>query len=177
MLFHPTPIASAYVIDVEKREDDRGFFARAWCAREFGERGLVTSFVQGNIGASRRKGTLRGMHYQVAPHEEAKLVRCTRGAVWDVLLDVRAGSPTFGKWFGVELTADTHRMLYIPPGCAHGYQALTDDVEVFYLVSAFYTPEAERGIRYDDPAFAIEWPLPVTVISDKDRTWPDFAGR
>lgn len=177
MLFHPTPIASAYLIDVEKRADDRGFFGRAWCSREFGERGMATSFVQGNIGASHKKGTLRGMHYQVAPHEEAKLVRCTRGAVWDVLLDVRADSPTFGQSFGVELSADTHRMLYIPPGCAHGYQALTDDVEVFYLVSAFYTPEAERGIRFDDPAFGIEWPLPVTVISEKDRTWPDFAGR
>lgn len=177
MLFTPTPIPSAYIVDVEKRADDRGFFARGWCAREFGEHGLVTNFVQGNIGSSAKRGTLRGMHYQVVPHEEAKLIRCTRGAVWDVVLDVRRESPTFGQSFGAELTADNHRMLYVPPGCAHGYQALTDDAEVFYLVSAFYAPEAERGIRYDDPAFNIEWPLDVTVISEKDGSWPLFDDR
>src|SRR5690606_9881839 len=118
-----------------------------------------------------------GMHYQVAPHEEAKLVRCTRGAVWDVLLDLRADSPTFGQSFGVELNAETHRMLYVPPGCAHGYQALEDDVEVFYLVSAAYAPEAERGVRHDDPSFGIAWPLEVSLISEKDRSWPDYRER
>jgi dTDP-4-dehydrorhamnose 3,5-epimerase len=174
MLFTHTPIPSAYLVDLEKRSDERGFFGRAWCAREFAEHGIDVSFVQGNVAVSARRGTLRGMHYQQAPHEEAKLVRCTRGSVWDVLLDLREHSPTFGRSFGVELSAATHRMLYIPPGCAHGYQSLTDDAEVFYLVSNYYNPAAERGVRYDDPAFGIAWPLEVTVLSEKDMSWPKW---
>jgi dTDP-4-dehydrorhamnose 3,5-epimerase len=174
VIFTETAVASAFIIDVDKREDDRGFFARAWCIDEFAARGLHPRFVQGNIGHSARRGTLRGLHYQVAPHEEAKLVRCTAGAVWDVLVDVRVGSPTFGTWVGVELTATNHRMLFVPEGCAHGYQSLEDGSETFYLVTTGYAPAAERGIRFDDPSFDIQWPLPVGEISDKDRSHPDF---
>jgi dTDP-4-dehydrorhamnose 3,5-epimerase len=174
MKFTATAVDSAYVVDLEKREDERGFFARAWCVEEFAAHGLYPSFVQGNVGRSSRRGTLRGLHYQIAPHQEAKLVRCTAGAIFDVLVDVRPESPTFGRWIGVELTADNHRMLYVPEGCAHGYQALADDSEAFYLSTEFYAPTAERGVRFDDPAFGIQWPVPVTLISDKDRNLPDF---
>lgn len=157
------------------REDERGFFARAFCQRENLDHGLETSFVQANVSVTRRRGTIRGLHYQVAPSEEAKLVRCTRGAVWDVVLDLRAGSPSRGRWFGVELTADNHRQLYVPKGCAHGYQTLADDTELFYLVSAFYSPSDERGIRWNDPAFAIDWPVRDGIdLSPKDRSWPDY---
>ena len=175
MLFNATPIHSAFVIDIEMRTDERGSFGRAWCAREFAENGIDVQFVQGNVASTRKKGTLRGMHYQTAGWEEAKLVRCTRGAIWDVLLDLRAGSPTFGQSYGVELAADTHRMLYVPPGCAHGYQSLVGDVETFYLASNYYAPEAECGVRYDDPAFGIAWPLEVTVLSKKDAGWPPYG--
>jgi dTDP-4-dehydrorhamnose 3,5-epimerase len=174
MKFTATAVDSAYVVDLEKREDERGFFARAWCVEEFAAHGLYPSFVQGNVGRSSRRGTLRGLHYQIAPHQEAKLVRCTAGAIFDVLVDVRPESPTFGRWIGVELTADNHRMLYVPEGCAHGYQALADDSEAFYLSTEFYAPTAERGVRFDDPAFGIQWPVPVTLISDKDRNLPDL---
>jgi dTDP-4-dehydrorhamnose 3,5-epimerase len=163
------------VLALDPREDERGFFARAFCQRESLEHGLEASFVQANVSVTRRRGTIRGLHYQVAPSEEAKLVRCTRGAVWDVVLDVRPGSPTCGGWFGIELTADNHRQLYVPKGCAHGYQTLADDTELFYLVSAFYSPADEHGIRWNDPAFAIDWPVRDSVeISPKDASWPDF---
>lgn len=174
MLFTPTTLDGAFVIDLEKRADDRGFFARTWCRHEFRAHGLVEDFVQANVSYNHRKGTLRGMHFQLAPHEEVKLVRCTRGSIFDVIVDVRPGSATYLQWIGVELTAANYRMLYVPAGFAHGFQTLEDNTEVVYQVSAFYAPQAERGARYNDPAFAIEWPLPVEVISEKDRHWPDF---
>jgi dTDP-4-dehydrorhamnose 3,5-epimerase len=163
------------VVDLEKREDERGFFARAWCRDEFAQAGLSTDIVQCNVSFNHHQGTIRGMHYQTAPHEEVKLVRCTRGAVYDVIIDLRPESKTYMSWIGVELTAENRRMIYVPEGFAHGYQTLCDDVETFYQVSAFYTPGAEQGIRWDDPAFAIEWPEPKEiVISEKDRSWPEF---
>ncbi len=174
MRFLPTRVEGAWVVALEERGDDRGSFARVWCQREFADQGLATGFVQGNTAVTRHRGTVRGMHLQLPPHGEAKLVRCLRGAVWDVVVDLRPSSPTFLQWEGVELSLENRKMLYVPEGCAHGYQALADDSEVFYLVSAFYAPEAERGIRPDDPALGVEWPLPVEGLSPKDRTWPDF---
>lgn len=176
MIFTETKLAAAFIIDIDKLEDPRGFFGRAWSREEFGARGLSTTFVQANIALSHRKGTLRGLHYQAAPHEEAKLIRCSRGAVFDVAVDLRPSSVTYKQWISAELTADNYRMLYIPEGCAHGYQTLTDDAEVFYLVSASYSPQAERGIRYDDPGIGINWPLEPGVVSDKDRGWPPYPG-
>lgn len=175
MIFTPAPLPGAHVVEIEKREDSRGFFARTWCEREFEAKGLVTRFVQCNVSRSRAAGTLRGMHYQVAPHSEVKLVRCTRGAIHDVILDLRPDSPTFRRWFGIELSAENHRMLYVPTGFAHGFLSLEDDSEVTYQVSAFYAPQCERGVRFDDPAFGVAWPRPVRVISDKDRAWRDYA--
>jgi len=131
-------------------------------------------WVQANLAFSKRRGTLRGLHYQIAPYEEAKLMRCIRGAIYDVIIDLRPESPTYKRWLGVELTADNHKMLYVPKGFAHGYQTLIDNTETFYQASQFYSPESERGLRYDDPALAIEWPIDVQVISDKDRSWPDY---
>ena len=177
MIFTETPIAGAWMIDPEPRGDERGFFARAWCQQEFASRGLGAAFVQCNDAFSRWQGTLRGLHYQADPHAEIKLMRCVRGAVFDVLVDLRPGSPTYLKWFGADLSADNRRMLYVPAGCAHGYQALADECEVLYPVSAFYAPAAERGVRWDDPAFRIAWPLPPAHMSDKDRQWPDYAPR
>lgn len=145
---------------------------RAWCAREFAEQGITFAPVQSNMGFSLHKGTLRGMHYQIEPALEAKLVRCTRGSMFDVVLDVRHGSPTYKKWFAIELTAENGRMLYLPEGCAHGYQTLEDNTEMHYMASAVYTPGAARGARFDDPAFQIQWPLAVTAISEQDRSWP-----
>ncbi len=174
MIFKETKLKGAFVIEIEKREDERGFFARIWCQQEFAEHGLNFSLAQANIGFSRKKGTLRGLHYQVAPHQEAKLVRCTAGAIYDVMIDLRPASLTYQQWFGIELTADNHRMLYVPEGFAHGYQTLADDTEVFYPVSQFYAPGAERGVRYNDPTFEIEWPLEVQVISEKDKNWPNY---
>jgi dTDP-4-dehydrorhamnose 3,5-epimerase len=176
MIFSPTRLEGAYVIDLEPREDERGFFARAWCEREFGEHGLNPRLVQCNLSFNFRKGTLRGMHFQRPPHAEAKLVRCTRGAIYDVVIDLRPNSPTFKEWVGVDLTADNRRMLYVPEGLAHGYQTLVDDTETFYQVSEFYTPDAEAGVRWDDPAFGIEWPDPRgAFLSEKDRSWPDYV--
>ncbi|MFZ7124524.1 MAG: dTDP-4-dehydrorhamnose 3,5-epimerase, partial [Desulfobacterales bacterium] len=173
MIFTPLRLEGAFVIDLEPRADDRGFFARAWCRKEFEAAGIHADFVQANLASSLRKGTLRGLHYQVSPHEEAKLLRCIRGAVFDVMVDLRAGSPTFRQWFGAELTADNRQMAYVPEGFAHGYVSLVDDTEVLYHVSAFYAPGAERGCRWDDPAFGIQWPrLPEFIISEKDRNWP-----
>ena len=174
MIFTKTPIEGAYLIDLEKRGDDRGFFARVFCCNEFGEHGLDTQFVQVNNSLSADKGTLRGLHYQLAPAEEVKVVRCISGALWDVILDIRPDSPTFGKWFGAELTADNRRMMYAPRGMAHGFVTLTDNTEAFYLVTAFYAPDRERGVRWNDPHFGVEWPITPTVISDKDRDRADF---
>lgn len=174
MIFTETKLAGAYIIDIEPRRDERGFFTRTWCRREFEEHGLNPTVVQANLSHNIRRGTLRGMHYQLPPYGETKLVRCVRGAIYDVIIDLRPESPTFGQWVGVELTEDNYRMLYVPEQFAHGFQTLTDDADVAYQVSEFYTPGAERGIRYNDPAFAIEWPLEVTVISQKDQNWPDF---
>jgi dTDP-4-dehydrorhamnose 3,5-epimerase len=174
MIFTKAALQGAYVIDLEKHADTRGFFARVFCQHEFAEHDLPRDMVQMNLSHSPEKGTLRGLHYQVAPHEEAKYIRCTRGAVYDVSVDVRPDSPTFGQWMGVELTQDNYRMVYVPEGCAHGYLTLTADSEVNYQVSSFYTPGVERGIRYDDPAIGIEWPAEIRVVSEKDRSWPAF---
>ncbi len=174
MLFTETKLKGAYVIELEKKADGRGFFARAFCQKEFQEHNLPSQFVQCNLSWNKRKGTLRGMHRQVAPHEEAKLIRCTRGSIYDVMLDLRPDSPTFGQWLGFELTSRNHTSLLVPGGFAVGYQTLQDDSEVVYLVSQFYTPGAEEGIRYNDPAFGIKWPGKVTVISEKDKSWPAY---
>lgn len=175
MIFTETKLPGAYLIDVEKREDHRGFFARAWCQREFEEHHLVPRVVQANISFNKQKGTLRGMHYQLAPYAETKLVRCVRGALYDVIIDLRPDSSTYMQWLGVELTAEDYRMLFVPEGFAHGFQTLVDNTEATYQVSQFYTPGAEGGVRYDDPAFGIEWPIDVQVISDKDRSWPNYT--
>jgi dTDP-4-dehydrorhamnose 3,5-epimerase len=172
MKFTGTELEGAFVIDLEQRQDDRGYFARTFCTTEFAEHGLKAVFVQGNLSFNYRKGTLRGMHYQIAPATEAKLVRCAKGAIYDVIIDLRHDSPTYLSHFGVELTAESGRALYLPEMFAHGYQTLTDGAEVLYQVSEFYTPACERGIRYNDPAFGIEWPLPVADISEKDAAWP-----
>lgn len=173
MKFIETSIPGVYIIELKPFVDERGSFMRSWCAHEFAARGLVSQMVQANISSNRLRGTLRGMHYQHAPHAEAKLVRCTRGAVYDVALDLRPDSPTYRKWTAVELDAQTPRLFYLPEGCAHGFMTLADDTELMYQVSAFYTPGSEGGVRYNDPAFAIEWPLEVSVISSKDQNWPD----
>jgi len=175
VFFHSTKIAGAVLIEPERFEDERGFFARTWCRREFERHGLNPELVQCSISFNARKGTLRGMHFQVAPHEEAKLVRCTRGAVYDVIVDLRPASPTFKQWAAVELTAQNHKMLYIPEGVAHGFQTLADDTEIFYQMSAFYHPESARAFRFDDPAFDIKWPLPVAAMSEKDRRYDDYS--
>lgn len=174
MIFNETPIPGAYLIDLEKRGDDRGFFARAFCETEFGNHGLVTRFVQVNNSLSAFKGTLRGMHYQLPPKAETKVVRCIRGALYDVILDLRPGSPTLGQSFGAELSAENRRMMYVPKGFAHGFITLADDTEAFYFVDETYGPEYERGVRWNDPKFAISWPLEPAVLSDKDRNWRDF---
>jgi dTDP-4-dehydrorhamnose 3,5-epimerase len=172
LIFVETGIAGALVIKPRFREDERGRFFRAWCSQEFEEHGIRFTPVQANMGFSRRKGTIRGMHLQVEPALEAKLVRCTRGAMFDVALDLRLGSPTFCKWYGVELTAENGWMLYVPEHCGHGYQTLQDGTEMYYMTSHFYAPEAGRGARFNDPVFSIEWPLAATVISEQDRNWP-----
>jgi len=175
MIFKETPLSGAYVIDIQAMTDSRGWFARGWCKKEFDDHGVTSRLVQANLSQNTKKGTLRGLHYQLAPHEEAKLVRCTRGSVFDVAVDLRRDSSTYCQWFGVELTDRNHRMLLVPEGFAHGFQTLTDDTEVFYQVSQYYTPGAEQGARYDDPAFEIDWPLPVDVISDKDASWEAYG--
>lgn len=175
MKFNKTAILGAYIIELEKIGDERGFFARAWCQKEFREHDLVTQFVQCNLSFNKRDNTLRGMHYQSAPLEEVKLVRCTRGAIFDVIIDLRPESSTFLKWIGVELTSDNYNMLYIPEGFAHGYLTLTEEAEVFYQVSQFYSPGHERGVRWNDPVFKIDWPIDGdVVISEKDNNWPNF---
>lgn len=179
MLFTETTLKGAFFVDLERRTDDRGFFARTFCAREFEEHGLKPAVAQCNLSFNQKKGTLRGMHFQIPPAAETKLVRCTQGAVYDVIIDIRPDSPTYMQYIGVELTAENRRALYVPEMFAHGYQTLTDNAEVMYQVGEFYTPGYERGLRYNDTAFNIEWPIPVTVISAKDASWPLFeaAGR
>ncbi len=177
MIFTETELAGAFVVDLERREDDRGFFARAWCAQEFTDHGLNPRLVQANLSFNDRTGTLRGMHFQREPAAEAKLIRCTRGSIFDAIVDLRPESPTFKDWVGVDLTAENRKALYVPEGFAHGYQTLEPDTETFYLVSEYYTPEAEGGVRWDDPAFGIAWPDPANaLLSEKDANWPDFTG-
>jgi dTDP-4-dehydrorhamnose 3,5-epimerase len=171
MIITRTPIEGVAIVELELRSDDRGFFARSFSAAEFAQAGLESVVEQCNVSFNHKAGTVRGMHRQIAPHPEAKLVRCTRGSILDIIVDLRDGSPTKGQHVAVELTADNRRALYVPPYFAHGYQTLVDDTEVTYQVSGSYAPEAERGLRHDDPALGLEWPLATSVISEKDRSW------
>jgi dTDP-4-dehydrorhamnose 3,5-epimerase len=175
MLFRRTNLADVRLIELEPAVDERGFFARTFCTREFGAEGLETSFVQHSISSTSRTGSVRGMHFQRHPHEEVKLIGCIAGAIHDVLIDLRPGSPTYLKWEAYELSPQNRLQLYVPAGFAHGFQTLAPDSTVAYLISAFYAPEAAAGYRHDDPAFKIAWPLPVADISAKDTTWPDFV--
>ena len=174
MIFKETKLKGAYVIELEPLQDERGFFARSFCKREFEQHGLNPAIAQCNISYNKKKSALRGMHYQVAPYEEAKLVRCIRGAIYDVIIDLRPESLTFKQWIAVELTAENRKMLYIPEGFAHGFLTLEDDTEVFYQMSESYHPECARGVRWDDPAFQIKWPMDKVILSDKDRAYKDF---
>jgi dTDP-4-dehydrorhamnose 3,5-epimerase len=176
MIFTETKLTGAFIIDIEKREDARGFFARTWCKEEFAANGLDTNLVQSNIAFSTYIGTLRGLHYQVQPYEEVKLVRCTKGAIYDVIIDLRSDSPTYMHWISVELTESNYKMLYVPEGFAHGYQTLTARAEVTYQVSQVYSPASERGIRWNDPVIGVEWPkVDTRIISEKDQSWPDCS--
>lgn len=177
MQFHRTGLNGAWLIQSEPVHDKRGYFARTFCCREFAEHTLETEYVQHSTSFSKRRGTIRGMHFQRPPHAETKIVSCLSGALWDVIIDLRPESPTFCHWIGLELSAANRNQLYIPKGFAHGFQTLTEDTEVGYLISEFYAPHASTGVRYDDPVFAIRWPLPVSLISEKDRAWPDFCAR
>ncbi|WP_416898625.1 MAG: dTDP-4-dehydrorhamnose 3,5-epimerase [Minwuia sp.] len=172
MIFRTTPLDGAYTIELERRQDARGYFARAFCAREFADRGLETEFVQANLSVNAQAGLVRGMHFQAGDDAEVKLVRCVRGAIFDAIVDIRAGSPTHLQWFGAELSEDNGLMMYVPRGFAHGYQSIAEGTMVHYMVSAFYAPDAERGLRHDDPMIGIDWPRPVTDLSEKDRAWP-----
>ena len=177
MVFLKINIDGAYIIEHEKHQDERGYFARTFCTRSFSEAGLESQFVQHSASFNKTRGTLRGMHYQSEPCAEVKLVRCARGSIYDVILDLRPQSPTFKQWQGVTLDEDSGRQLYIPKGCAHGFQTQTDDVEVHYLISDPYAPEFASGLRFDDEAFGISWPLDVAVISERDLAWPKFTER
>ena len=174
MKFTETELSGSFVIEVEKMEDDRGFFGRLWCEDEFKKHNLNTNIVQSNVSLSNKKGTLRGMHFQKSPYQETKLLRCTKGAVYDVIIDLRPESPTFKKWFGVKLTEDNHKMIYVPENFAHGFLTLEDNSEVTYFVTQFYNKEAERVLRWNDPAFNIKWPIEITEISGKDRSHANF---
>jgi dTDP-4-dehydrorhamnose 3,5-epimerase len=174
MIFTETKLKGAFIVEPQRLEDERGFFARSWCRREFEERRLNPRLVQCNISFNSKRGTLRGVHYQAAPFEEAKLMRCSMGSLYDVIVDLRPDSPTFKQYLGLILTPDNRRMLYAPEGFAHGFLTLEDNTEVFYQMSEFYSPDHARGFRWNDPAFGIEWPGDVQVISDRDRGWPDF---
>jgi dTDP-4-dehydrorhamnose 3,5-epimerase len=175
VIFTPGKVQGSYVVDIEKRSDERGYFARWWCAREFEEHGLSAAIAQVNLGFSPSAGTLRGLHFQDQPHDEVKVAGCLRGAVYDVIVDLRPQSSTYGRWMGVELHEGSGRLLYAPAGCAHGYLTLLPDSELFYMTSKPYAPAAARGVRYDDPAFKIAWPRPIEFISDADRGWPDWS--
>jgi len=174
MIFAETPLLGAYVIEIEKHEDDRGFFARSWCVREFAAKGLDHRLVQCNVSFNKLKGSLRGLHYQIPPHAEVKLVRCTKGSLFDVIVDLRKDSATFLKWFAIELTDTNHRMLYIPKLFAHGFQTLEDDTEIFYQMSEFYEPAAARGLRWNDPRLDINWPAAGRTMSQKDQAYPNL---
>ena len=174
MIFTETKLKGAFIVEVKKIEDDRGFFGRAWCKQEFEDHGLNGNIVQLNTSLTKKKGTIRGMHYQVDPYQEAKFIRCTRGRIWDVMIDLRPDSPTFMQWVGTELSADNYKMAYVPENFAHGFVTLEDNSEVYYPVTAFYTPGSERGIRWNDPAFNIAWPINIEIVSDKDSSHPDF---
>lgn len=175
MTFTELPLTGAFVVEPERIRDERGFFARTWCRQEFEQRGLASCWAQCNLSFSNKAGTLRGMHFQTSPHCEAKLVHCTKGAVHDVIIDLRAESPTFKQYFGIDLTAENRRMLYAPERFAHGFLTLQDNTEVFYQMSAFYQPTFARGVRWNDPTFGILWPATVQVISERDRNYPNFA--
>jgi dTDP-4-dehydrorhamnose 3,5-epimerase len=175
MIFRETSVAGAWIVEPERQVDDRGFFARTWCATEFARHGLSPRLVQASVSYNYRRGTLRGLHYQVAPHAEAKLVRCIRGAIYDVAVDLRPESPTFRRHAAVVLDTNNRLALYVPEGCAHGFQTLADHTEVLYQRSAVYAPEAARGVRWDDPAFAISWPPADRIIAERDRRYPDFS--
>lgn len=176
MIFTETKLKGAYIVDLEPIEDERGFFARAWCKNEIERCGINSNVVQCNISLSKRKGTIRGMHYQKRPYSETKFVRCVRGVLYDVIIDLRKESQTYGKWIGIELSEKNGRSLYVPEGFAHGFQTLTDNVYAFYQVTEFYTPGAERGIRWNDPKFNIDWPIRQhTIISEKDKAWGDYV--
>ena len=172
MIFTETKLKGAYIIDIKKVEDERGFFGRSFCKQTWEQHGLKADILQANISRNKYKGTLRGLHMQEAPYEETKLVRCTRGAVYDVIVDMRKDSETYLQWIGAELTADNYRMLYVPQGFAHSYITLEDDSEVTYNVTQVYTPSAERGFRWDDPAFGIQWPIEPVIVSPKDQAFP-----
>jgi dTDP-4-dehydrorhamnose 3,5-epimerase len=174
MIFTETKLKGAFVVEIKQLKDERGFFGRSWCQREMEEHGLNGNVVQTNTSLTFKKGTIRGMHYQKHPYEETKFMRCTKGAIYDVIIDLRKDSPTFMHWLGVELTEDNYKMLYVPEKFAHGFITLKDNSEVTYPVTQFYTPGAEAGIRYNDPAFNIQWPVPVEVVSEKDLSHPDF---
>jgi dTDP-4-dehydrorhamnose 3,5-epimerase len=173
MTFSETKLSGAFIVELEKFEDERGFFAHSWSEKEFAARRLDSSMVECSISFNWKRGTLRGMHYQAAPHGQVKIVRCTKGAIYDVIIDLRAASPTFKQWVGVELTAENHSMLYVPKGFAHGFQTLEDASEVFYQMSEVYAPESGRGVRWNDPAFKIAWPEPVSLVNERDGTYPD----
>ena len=175
MKFTGMALSGAWLLDIEPVKDERGFFARTWCQREFAEHGLVANLVQCGMSYNKTKGTLRGMHYQTEPHAEAKLIRCTQGVIYDVIVDLRSSSATYKKYAGVELSAENRRMLYVPPGIAHGFLTLTDGCEVLYQMSEFYRPAQARGVRWNDPAFAIRWPDDVRVISERDMNYPYFS--
>jgi len=172
MKFVPTPLAGAFVVEIERLEDDRGFFGRSFCQEEFRAHGLSPVVAQCNVSWNRRRGTLRGLHFQASPHAEAKLVRCTRGVIWDVIVDLREGSPTRLRWHALELNAENRLALYVPEGFAHGFQTLADDSEVLYQMSEAHHPNLARGVRWDDPALAIKWPLSVPILSERDRSYP-----
>jgi dTDP-4-dehydrorhamnose 3,5-epimerase len=175
MRFHQTDIPGVFQIHLEANVDDRGFFARSWCQKEFQRHALNDQIVQCSVSFSKKKGTLRGMHYQAAPYPETKVVSCTKGAIYDVVIDLRRASTAYRHWVGVQLTAADRNMIYVPEGCAHGFITLEDETEVLYKMSEFYHPDLAEGVRWDDPAFAVSWPVPVEVISDRDRSYPDFA--
>lgn len=176
MKFKAAPLKGVFVIDIDRNEDERGFFARAWCQQEFQDHGINADFVQANLALSKKRGTLRGMHLQLPPYAEGKLVRCIQGAVFDAIIDLRIDSPTYKQWFGLELSSENGKALFVPERFAHGYQSLVDNTMTFYHVTQFYAPEFESGIRWDDPAFGIQWPVTENpVVSEKDRHWPDFT--